>query len=83
MREEPFGCAAKSHARLSLFDYATGGMGWGYTPMENGKPCMRYADTLDVLWDQTSRLPQNIQWWSVTVCMPLYYWANKFGAAKI
>ncbi len=83
MREAPFGCNAKHHARLSLFDYATGGLGWGYTPMRGGKPNLRFADTLDVLWDQTAKVIQDSQWSSVTVCLPFSRWLELIPASKL
>jgi hypothetical protein len=80
MREKPFGCNARPHARLSLFDYCIGGLGFGYTPMWEGKPSLRYVDTLDVLWDQTAKVISDIGWGSVTVCQPLSRWLPLLGS---
>lgn len=74
-------CNARDHLRLALLDYCTGGMGWAYTPMRKGKPVVQYADTLDMKWDQTARIPQDIQWASITVCKPLDFWIKTFGSA--
>lgn len=77
------GCHAMEHGQIALLDYLMGGLGAIFTTYdEKGRPENRWADTLDLNWDQTARLPCDMNWFSLTVTEPLWKWLQMFPDAK-
>jgi hypothetical protein len=69
------GCNAIVHEKMALMDYLMGGLGTTFLPIGG---VLRYADTLDMKWDQTARFPCDMKWASVTVCQPCYVFMEMF-----
>jgi hypothetical protein len=67
-----------------LWDYLTGGIGPVYLPVESdGAPEFRWADTLDMNWDQTARLPCDMRWVSIVSVQPLWVWLEMFPKSSV
>lgn len=79
---EPMGCGAITEMRRALYDYLIGGFGWVWVGIQNGKPIIRYVDTLDTLWDQAAPTLSDARWWSCTQRAPLKWWMDTFGKQK-
>lgn len=73
------GCNMVRHSRLALVDYMCGGMGWLKSCLVDDAPQVRYADTLDVRYDRTCRVPEEMEWQSVAYRLPVWKWARFFG----
>lgn len=76
-------CNAHHHYQLALLDAIVGGMGWVLCNFERGVPGLRHADSIDVTWDLSPRLSQDIRWASVRVRQPLWWWINEFGRKAV
>jgi hypothetical protein len=79
----PIGCDAVNHMRRALYDYLTGGYGWVWIGMQNGKPIVRSVDTLDCKWDQSAPTVADGRWWSATMYGTFAGWSREFGAQKM
>lgn len=73
-------CNATAHNKMALWDHLMGGCGDVYMPMEFGKPVVRWADQLDVKFDQTARLVCDVTWKSISVSQRLETWVQIFGS---
>lgn len=81
---EPTGCNARHHMRLALLDYLTGGMGWAFVGTDtDSRPLILNADTLDVEWDMSARIPQDIRWASCAFRNPRWYWEEMFSRSAL
>ena len=83
--DRPKGCAALDQMKRAMLDYIVGGMGWsrlGFDPYTD-RPWIKFADTLDMSWDQRVHLPTDIRWASCLVRETAGFWAEYFGDAKI
>lgn len=71
-------CHAVDHSKMALTDFLMGGTGDLYLPTEDGVPIVRWADSLDIKFDITARMPCDIRWKSLTVCEPIWKWFETF-----
>lgn len=76
-------CNAIHHNKIALWDHLMGGCGDIYICMENGYPVVRWADSLDIKFDQTARLVCDVRWKSHTVCHPLRVWLETFPDSAV
>lgn len=81
MGNAPMGCNAQEHMRLAIFDFVTGGMGWGQVGFRDNKPGIFHADTLDMVWDQSCKVMSEMQWAACKTRQPLWYWKKLYGSA--
>lgn len=73
------GCESMVETAIANLDYLMGGLGCLYLPVEDGgRPGWRWADTLDLIWDQTSRTPNKSTWMALSVSEPLWKWLEMF-----
>ena len=73
------GVDANPETCLAVLDYLMGGLGCLYLPVnEDGAPGWRWADTLDLIWDQTVRTPNKATWMAMVVSEPLWKWLEMF-----
>lgn len=82
MGSRPMGCAAVHQMRLGLLDYLVGGLGWVKTCLQDEAPTVLAIDTLDMVWDLTAVIPQDIQWAACRRTQPLYRWLRYFDSEK-
>lgn len=78
----PHGCNAKDHMRLALIDYLVGGPGWVFVGASEGKPVVRWCDSLRMFWDPTARQLSDCQWAAVEYTNTLEYWSRVYGPSK-
>lgn len=77
----PRGCEWAPTLRLGLWEYLIGAIGWNAVKFdENGRVVMDHMDALDVSFDMSARLPQNIKWYSHRCRQPLWVWLKMYGA---
>ena len=79
------GCSWGPENRALVMDDLMGGVGCVYLPADDGdsKPGWRWADTLQLIWDQTARLPSQVTWMAICVSKPLWYWQKMFPDAAV
>jgi hypothetical protein len=75
----PTGCDARHQLRLSLLDYLLGGVGASFAGFEVDRPVLRHIDTLDLTYDQTARVPQDMRWVALRSRQPMWFWVQMFG----
>lgn len=78
----PYGCEAKHQMQLALLDYMIGGMGWAHICLKEGAPSVKAVDTIDMVWDWSATLPNEITWAACKRRNPVSYWIKHFGSAK-
>ena len=79
LRKRLLACHAVEENKMAVWDHLMGGAGDMYIGNKDGMPTIRWADTIDILFDQTARLPHQVRWKAVTVCAPLDEWVETFG----
>ncbi len=82
MGSAPYGCEAKHQMRMALLDYMIGGLGWAKTCLKDGAPTIIAIDTLDMVWDWSASIPQEIQWAACKRRKGLGEWIEHFGTSK-
>lgn len=82
--DPPKGCGTLQQLKRSLLDYLVCGIGWGRIAFDSktGAPGIKFADTLDMLWDNRKWLPSDIRWASCGVRETGAYWSDFFGKSK-
>jgi len=76
---KPRGCEAVHHMRMALLDYIIGGVGWVWTSIRDGKPCVVAVDSMDVIWDTSAKLVPDIRWVACRWRESLAYWIDLYG----
>jgi hypothetical protein len=65
---------AALHGKKALADYLITGLGCMYITKRRGYQAVRWADTLDMLWDTSAMFPEDAEWMSMVVCRRMSYW---------
>ena len=81
--ERPRGCVANRHFRQTLLYYLSDGMGWTHVGQRpKGCPGVRSADSLDVIWEPTCPMLDDLQWLGMRRRGTYGEFAKEFGDEK-
>lgn len=81
--KRPRGCNASKHFRQTLLYYMTDGMGWTHVGQRpKGCPGVRSADSLDVIWEPTVPMLDDLEWVGLKLRGTYGHFAKVYGEEK-